>query len=384
MVEVAGVRLSRRHSVHDATDGAGEQLENRDGHEPEDYDWLQGHRSRLHQLQCQCREDKTQQGAAGVAHEGAYAAIELEGQVKDQEGRDGADHIGSQQLHIEDASGGRQHGQTGERDQARAACKPVEAVEHVEGIDQRDDGDHGERERHPAEVQVTKAEEIAKAGGDEIRAVDEGHGRGEVGEEADTGGKVEAVVQGSEGHHEKSNDDDCCAVVTEACQARSGDEEAREHCDSADNGDVAVMGLAAAGAIDEPHCISKRTQGKEHRAGDEERSDRGRYDVHESQRRRKTKTRERILADSRRIVHLAGMLTVAKVRHCVVDDSIVWESNSLSVIAAPDVKAGLGEPVLAAQLLHRHAGLRLLEEPDDLLFGIPLLHSSNLRLRVRL
>src|SRR5690606_12417597 len=50
-------------------------------------------------------------------------------------------------------------------------------------------------------------------------------------------------------------------------------------------------------------------------------------------------------------------------------------------LAAPEVKARLGEPVLAAQLIHRHAGLRLPEEPDDLLFGKPLLHSSNLRLR---
>src|SRR3546814_6092108 len=43
-------------------------------------------------------------------------------------------------------------------------------------------------------------------------------------------------------------------------------------------------------------------------------------------------------------------------------------------LAAPQVVRGLAEAMLAAQLLHRHAGFRLTQEADDLLFGKPLLH----------
>jgi len=38
----------------------------------------------------------------------------------------------------------------------------------------------------------------------------------------------------------------------------------------------------------------------------------------------------------------------------------------------------VGKPPLAAQLLDRHAGLSLLQKPDDLLFGKSLLHVQSL------
>ena len=43
-------------------------------------------------------------------------------------------------------------------------------------------------------------------------------------------------------------------------------------------------------------------------------------------------------------------------------------------LAASQVIGGLAEAVLAAQVLHRHAGLRLTQEADDLPFGKALLH----------
>jgi hypothetical protein len=45
-----------------------------------------------------------------------------------------------------------------------------------------------------------------------------------------------------------------------------------------------------------------------------------------------------------------------------------------AVLAAPQVDARLGEATLAAQLLHRHAQIGFLQEPDDLLFAESLLH----------
>lgn len=39
-------------------------------------------------------------------------------------------------------------------------------------------------------------------------------------------------------------------------------------------------------------------------------------------------------------------------------------------LGAPFVKGGIAETTLAAQLLDRQAGLVLLDEPDDLLFGL--------------
>lgn len=48
-------------------------------------------------------------------------------------------------------------------------------------------------------------------------------------------------------------------------------------------------------------------------------------------------------------------------------------------LAAPKVVASLGEPVLAAQTLDRHAGINLLQEPDDLRFAESLLHVQSPR-----
>ena len=46
-----------------------------------------------------------------------------------------------------------------------------------------------------------------------------------------------------------------------------------------------------------------------------------------------------------------------------------------AVLGPPLVEAGRAEAVLASQLSHRHPGIRLLDEPDDLLGGeTTLLH----------
>jgi hypothetical protein len=43
-------------------------------------------------------------------------------------------------------------------------------------------------------------------------------------------------------------------------------------------------------------------------------------------------------------------------------------------LAAPQVVRSLAEAVLAAQLLDRHARIRISQKADDLVFGKPLLH----------
>ncbi len=46
-------------------------------------------------------------------------------------------------------------------------------------------------------------------------------------------------------------------------------------------------------------------------------------------------------------------------------------------LAAPQLVADLGEPMLAAQVLDRNASLGLSQEADDLLFGESLLHTQS-------
>ena len=45
-----------------------------------------------------------------------------------------------------------------------------------------------------------------------------------------------------------------------------------------------------------------------------------------------------------------------------------------AVVTAPEVEARLREPVPSTQVLDRYSGVRLTQEPDDLLVSIPLLH----------
>ena len=97
--------------------------------------------SRLRHLDAKPRHRNTEQRAAGITHETAHVAIEIDRQIRQQKGRDcGHDYYADRQGSGVSATTGKKR-QRNQRDHRKRTSQAVHSIEHVECIDS---GDHAD------------------------------------------------------------------------------------------------------------------------------------------------------------------------------------------------------------------------------------------------
>lgn len=218
-------------------------------------------------------QQRAQHHASGVAHEhGRLVAQWGAHVVAEKADRDGEqdDEVEGHRLVADDEGAGDEPDDGGRGEAGREA---VGAVGHVDRVDEADDREYGEGQGQGAEADVPDPQDIAH-----MRDVDAARQHDEQGcdgldEELGLGADVEEVVEYAD--HDQQGD---AAEDVEADQGLGfgelyAEDERDCHAEAADEGDFAVVLLAAAGAVYQADPPGGLDQHLDHGQGQQQRHD---------------------------------------------------------------------------------------------------------------